>query len=80
MEENKKYELNDEELDNVSGGANLDAWFASGRSGAPICMSGHAKVVMDSYFKDGSLYVDGVYHGIWWTSDRYLWGCSCIRR
>ena len=48
MEENKKIELNDEELDNVSGGANLDAWFASGRSGAPICMAGHAKVVMDS--------------------------------
>ena len=40
MEENKKIELNDEELDNVSGGANLDAWFASGRSGAPICMAG----------------------------------------
>ena len=50
MEENKKYELNDEELDTVSGGANLDAWFASGRSGAPICKSGHPKVVMDSYF------------------------------
>lgn len=58
MEENKKYELNDEELDTVSGGANLDAWFASGRSGAPICKSGHPKVVMDSYFKDGNLYVE----------------------
>ena len=61
MDDNKKYELNDEELDNVSGGANLDAWFASGRSGAPICMSGHPKVVMDSYFKDGYLYVECPY-------------------
>ncbi len=61
MDENKKYELNDKELDNVAGGANLDAWFASGRSGAPICMSGHAKTVMDSYFKDGSLYVECKY-------------------
>ena len=31
------------------------------RSGAPICTAGHAKVVMDSYFKDGYLYVECPY-------------------
>ena len=66
MEDLKKYEINDEELENVTGGANLDAWFESGRSGAPICTNTHAyegvvlfgKLVMNSYWKDGSLYVE----------------------
>lgn len=61
MEDNKKYELADEDLDAVSGGANLDAWFHAGRSGAPICMSGHKKVVMDSYIMAGDLYVECPY-------------------
>ena len=62
MEDNKQFELSDEALDDVAGGANLDAWWASGRQGAPVCTfhpTGH--VVMDSYYKDGKLYVECPY-------------------
>ena len=66
MEENKNFEISDESLEQVTGGANLDAWFESGRSGAPICTNVHAyqgvvlfgKLTMNSYWKDGSLYVE----------------------
>ena len=57
MDENKKIELNDDQLDEVSGGANLDAWWNSGYQGAPVCNKHFNVVVMDSYFKDGKLCV-----------------------
>jgi len=58
MEDNKKFELNDEQLDDIAGGANLDAWWASGRQGAPICtVHPTCRPVMDSYYEDGKLYV-----------------------
>ena len=58
--------ISDDELDTVVGGANLDAWFESGRSGAPVCTNVHAcdgvvlfgKLIMNSYWKNGSLYVE----------------------
>ena len=40
MDENKKIELNDDQLDEVSGGK-LDAWFESGREGVPYCTNPH---------------------------------------
>ena len=62
MEDNKKINLSDEALDEVAGGANLEAWWASGRQGAPICtFHPTGNVVMDSYYKDGQLYVECPY-------------------
>lgn len=66
MDNNKNFEINDDQLENVTGGANLDAWFESGRSGAPICTNRHevggillfGKLTMNSYWKDGDLYVE----------------------
>lgn len=54
---NGAIELNDDMLDNVAGGANLDAWWNSGYQGAPVCNKHFNVVVMDSYFKDGKLCV-----------------------
>ena len=62
MKDNRKFELDDNQLDNISGGANLDAWFASGGEGVPICtVHPTGNVVMDSYYKDGQLYVECPY-------------------
>lgn len=66
MKEDKIFEVSDEELENVSGGANLDAWFESGRDGVPVCTNPHmyegvklfGKLTMNSYWKDGALYVE----------------------
>ena len=65
MDEQKKMELSDDELDSVSGGADLTAWFESGREGAPYCTNPHmtgdfnwGKLPMTSYWKDGALYVE----------------------
>lgn len=58
MNKNEKIqELNDYELDNVSGGANLDAWFAEGFQGAPYCSVDHPKTMMDSYKENNHLYL-----------------------
>ena len=58
MNKNAKcLELNDYELDNVSGGANLDAWFQYGGQGAPYCSLDHPKTLMDSYFEYPHLYL-----------------------
>ena len=65
MDESKKIELNDDQLDAVNGGAKLDAWFESGRVGVPYCSEPHVlsginlgKIPMNSYWKDGAIYVE----------------------
>lgn len=65
MEDNMKRELDDEQLDNVAGGADLTAWFESGRGGVPYCTEPHilegfnfGRIPMNSYWKDGVLYVE----------------------
>lgn len=66
MENNQRFEVSDDQLEEITGGANLDAWFESGRTGAPICMNPHTyngilicgKLTMNSYWKNGNLYVE----------------------
>ena len=59
---NTGIELNDDELDIVSGGVSsedLQAFWDAGYQGAPICTRHfNRKVVMKSYQKDGKLHLE----------------------
>ena len=54
MDEKMKIELNDEQLDAVSGGYNLDAWWSTGRQGAPACTKHFNTVIMIPISRMGS--------------------------
>ena len=59
---NTGIELNDDEMDTVSGGISnedLQAWWSTGNSGAPICTRHfNRSVAMKSYWKDGKVHLE----------------------